>query len=138
MKLEQLYNKYLEVLKLEIEYFNHKPTELRHLIGRLGEIFCAIQTKGSLAQEVNQHGHDVIAKDGIRISVKTTAQNSGFISLNPKTLDRVDKIMVVLYENNSFKVIYFGIVKPLIEDTRVYDGKYEIDIAKIKRVASDS
>ena len=53
MKLEQLYTKYLEVLKLEIEYFNHKPTELRHLIGRLGEIFCAIQTKGSLAQEVN-------------------------------------------------------------------------------------
>lgn len=34
--------------------------------------------------------------------------------------------------------IYFGSVKPLIKNTRVYDGKYEIDIAKIKRVASDS
>lgn len=138
MKLEQLYDEYLDILKFEIDYFNHKPTELRHLIGRLGEIYCAIKTKGSLAQEVNQQGHDVIAKDGSKISVKTTVQNSGFITLDPKTLDRVDKIMIVMYENNSFKDIYFGLVQPLIENTRMYDNKYEIDISKIKKVANGS
>lgn len=135
MTLRDLYNKYLEILQFEIDYFNHKPTELRHLIGRLGEIYCAIKTKGTLAQEVNQQGHDVVAKDGSRISVKTTAQNSGFITLNSKTLDRVDKIMIILYENNSFVDIYFGLVQPLIEGTRMYENKYEIDISKIKRLA---
>ncbi|RXJ85295.1 hypothetical protein CRU87_10775, partial [Aliarcobacter trophiarum LMG 25534] len=49
MNLEQLYNKYLEILNFEIKYFNHKPTELRHLIGRLGEFYCAIKTNGTLA-----------------------------------------------------------------------------------------
>jgi hypothetical protein len=134
MNLQQLFNKYLEVLEFEIKYFDHKPTELRHLIGRIGEFYCAIKTNGMLASEINQHGHDVIEKDGSRISVKTTAQNSGFITLNPRTLDKVDKIMIILYQNNTFEDIYFGDYQPLIENTRIYDNKYEIDISKIKRI----
>ena len=48
-------------------------TELRHLCGRLGELYAAVITNGQMANEVNQKGYDVVGRDGERISVKTTA-----------------------------------------------------------------
>ena len=48
-KIKLLYNKYLELIKLEVEVFGVKPTELRHLVGRLAEFYCALQVEGSLA-----------------------------------------------------------------------------------------
>jgi len=35
------------------------PTELRHLIGRIGELYAALITNGQMATEVNQKGYDV-------------------------------------------------------------------------------
>ncbi|WP_058361165.1 DUF6998 domain-containing protein [Xanthomonas translucens] len=72
-RIQQLYDKYLELVRLETEEFGVKPTELRHLIGRLGEFYCALQASGTLAHFANQHGFDVVCGNGRRISVKTTA-----------------------------------------------------------------
>ena len=59
-----MYEKYMDIIKLEVEQFGCKPTEVRHLIGRLGEFFCALQVNGKLAHEANQHGFDVISESG--------------------------------------------------------------------------
>ena len=96
-QIKLLHEKYLELIKLEVETFGVKPTEVRHLIGRLGEFHCALQVGGSLAHEVNQHGFDVGAPSGRRISVKTTAQTTGFVAIRESTLSKVDDLMVLQY-----------------------------------------
>ena len=68
-KIEELYNSYLEIITWETETLGCKPTEVRHLIGRLGEFYCALSVDGILAHEVNQHGFDIITKGGRTISV---------------------------------------------------------------------
>ncbi len=50
------------------------PTELRHLSGRIGELYSALITNGQMVIEVNQKGYDVVSSTGERISVKTTAK----------------------------------------------------------------
>ena len=94
------------MLKLEVDEFGCKPTETRHLIGRLGEFKCALQTKGELARKANQHGFDVVSSTGKRISVKTTAQKTGFVSINKNTLSKVDELMVIQYDKGEFKILY--------------------------------
>jgi|JI8StandDraft_1071087.scaffolds.fasta_scaffold74676_4 hypothetical protein len=51
----ELLNKYLELLKLE-EAMGTPATELRALLGRLGEIYATVRTDGQLADIVNQKG----------------------------------------------------------------------------------
>ncbi len=41
-----------------------RPTELRHLCGRIGELYAALITNGQMATEVNQEGYDVVSGDG--------------------------------------------------------------------------
>lgn len=126
----KLYEQYNEILRLEMNILNCKPTELRHLIGRIGEFFCAIHTNGSLARETNQHGFDVIA-NGRKISVKTTAQTNSFITVNQNTFPQFDDFFVVQYVNDTFKIIYYGPKEDLLDISRSYDNKYEIDIHKL-------
>jgi len=73
------------------------PTELRHLCGRIGELYAALISNGQMANEVNQKGYDVVGSTGDRISVKTTAmmESSGHISFNVNTLDHVDRVIVL-------------------------------------------
>ena len=61
----------MELLELEVNVFGVKPTEVRHLIGRIGEFKCALITNGSLSHEVNQHGFDVVAESR-KIRLKTS------------------------------------------------------------------
>lgn len=75
----------MRILALEVKAFGCEPTETRHLIGRLSEIYCARHVGGKLARRVNQAGFDAIGADGRRISVKTTAQKRGFVSFNERT-----------------------------------------------------
>ena len=60
--------------------------ELRHLSGRIGELYAALITNGQMATSINQEGYDVVSSNGERVSVKTTtiAGSSGHISFNPK------------------------------------------------------
>ena len=48
-----LYEEYFDILKLEIKVFGYKPTETRHLFGRIGKFKFALSTKGTLAKKCN-------------------------------------------------------------------------------------
>lgn len=80
--------------------------ELRHLNGRIGELYVALITNGQLATEVNQKGYDVISQDGERISVKTTTMDSGtgHIPFNPKTLDQVDRVFILRINTEEMQI----------------------------------
>ncbi|XGW00951.1 MAG: hypothetical protein ACAF41_34705 (plasmid) [Leptolyngbya sp. BL-A-14] len=134
-QLDRLYEEYMEILTLEVSSFGCKPTETRHLIGRLGEFYCARVTRGQLARRVNQEGFDVITSSGRRVSVKTTAQRSGFVSLNVKTAERADDLMVLRYHDGDFEVIYHGEIAPAVQAARTWEGRFELDLTKARRLA---
>jgi len=125
-QIQNLYEEYMGILELEVNVFGLKPTEVRHLIGRIGEFKCALITNGSLTHEVNQHGFDVIAEDK-KVSVKTTAQKSGFVSINKNTLGKADDLMILQYDRNEFKVIYYGGIETAIEQARTSNELNFID-----------
>jgi hypothetical protein len=83
-----------------------EPTELRHLCGRIGELYAALITNGQMATNVNQQGYDVVSAQGERISVKTTAMmgSSGHVSFNPNTLSHVDRVMVLRVNKEEMQV----------------------------------
>jgi len=134
-QLVNLYSEYNKILRYEMNVLNCKPTELRHLIGRIGEFICAIKTNGSLARQPNQHGFDVVS-NGRRISVKTTAQQSGFITINQNTFDHFQDFFVVQYVNDDFNVIFYGPKEEVKRISRVCDNQYEVDITKLKTLNS--
>jgi len=82
------------------------PTELRHLIGRIGELYAALITNGQMATNVNQRGYDVVSGDGERVSVKTTAVmgNSGQIAFNPNTLQEVDRVIILRVNTEEMQI----------------------------------
>lgn len=82
------------------------PTELRHLSGRIGELYAALITNGQMATEVNQKGYDVVGANGERISVKTTAmmRSSGHVSFNSNTLSSVDRIIVLRINTEEMQI----------------------------------
>lgn len=135
-RIQELYDRYLELVRLEIEEFGVKPTEVRHLIGRLGEFHCALQVDGTLAHMANQHGFDVVCNKGRRISVKTTAQTSGFVAIGKSTINQVDDLMLIQYLHGQLSTVYYGPIAPAIEVCRFYDysGKHELDIAKARKL----
>ena len=136
-RINQLYIKYRELVELEVKEFGVKPTEVRHLLGRLGEFYCALKLDGTLAHEANQHGFDVIDKSNRKVSVKTTAQKTGFVPINISTVNKVDDIMIIQYIENELHIVYYGPIQQAIEAARYYpkNGKYELDISKAKKIA---
>jgi len=134
-QIPKLYEHYNNILRLELGLLQCKPTELRHLIGRIGEFFCAIETNGVLSRVPNQQGFDVLS-NGRKISVKTTAQTSGFISINKNTFHLVDDLFVVQYSNDSFNKIFYGMKEEIVDISRTYGSNYEIDISKLKNSSS--
>ena len=82
------------------------PTELRHLCGRIGELYAALITNGQMATEVNQKGYDVVSGDGEKISVKTTAMmgSGGHVNFNSNTLELVDRIIVLRVNTEEMQV----------------------------------
>lgn len=82
------------------------PTELRHLCGRIGELYAALVTNGQMAVEVNQKGYDVVSSAGERISVKTTATmgGGGHVAFNPNSLEFVDRVMILRINTEEMQV----------------------------------
>lgn len=82
------------------------PTELRHLCGRIGELYAALITNGQMATEVNQKGYDVVSGDGERISVKTTAMmgGGGHMTFNANSLELVDRVIVLRVNTEEMQV----------------------------------
>lgn len=83
-----------------------EPTELRHLCGRIGELYAALIANGQMAPEVNQRGYDVVSAAGERISVKTTAMmgTSGQVSFNASSLEFVDRVMVLRMNTEEMQI----------------------------------
>lgn len=83
-----------------------EPTELRHLCGRIGELYAAVIANGQLAPEVNQRGYDVVSSTGERISVKTTAMmgSSGHVSFNSNSLEFVDRVMILRVNTDEMQI----------------------------------
>ncbi len=133
-QIKHLYEEYIRVLRFELEILSCQPTELRHLIGRIGELYCAMITEGHLARETNQHGFDVVSQ-GRRISVKTTAQQSnGFIVFNKNTFEKFDDVFVVQYRDDDFHILYYGGKAPVERIARTYQNTYEVDLGKLMKL----
>lgn len=132
IQMTRLYEEYLRILRYELQVLQCQPTELRHLMGRVGELLCAITVKGQLARQPNQHGFDVI-REGKRISVKTTAQKTGFVVFNRNTFDQFDEVFIVQYRDDDFHIVYHGAKEPIRQLARVYGNTYEVDLEKVKK-----
>ena len=84
-----------------------QATELRHLVGRIGELYAALITNGQMALEVNQKGYDVVSANGERVSVKTTGTLSDanrMVSFNPETIKHVDRVMILRINSDEMQV----------------------------------
>jgi len=138
-QIQVLYDRYLDLIKMEVEQFGVKATEVRHLIGRLGEFYCALKVGGSLAPVANQPGFDVVCRSGRRISVKATAQKTGFVAISSKTLNKVDDVMVLQYVEGRFEHLYYGPVAQATQAARFYEptGNFELDISKARQLVSN-
>ena len=135
-RLLQLRNQYLSLVQLEVEEFGVKSTEVRHLIGRLGEFECALLVGGTLSHIANQHGFDVVAANGRKISVKATSQKSGFVAISKSTLHHADDLMVIQYRNAKLEVLYYGCINKAVEFARFYTptGSYELELSKARQL----
>ncbi|MER2192241.1 MAG: hypothetical protein ABS951_14870 [Solibacillus sp.] len=134
-QINQLYTQYNEIWRYEVHVLQNKPTELRHLMGRMGEFLCVLQTDGKLALHVNEPGYDVISANGRKISVKTTAQTNGFIAINRNTFHLFDDLFIVQYKNDMFQVVFFGDKEQIIDSCRIYENTYELDLSKLKKLS---
>lgn len=105
MQLIQSLSEALAWFEREINW-DVPATELRHLCGRIGELYVAMITNGQLATEVNQKGYDVVSALGERISVKTTAQtgNGGHVTFNARSLEFVDRVIVLRINTEEMQV----------------------------------
>lgn len=82
------------------------PTELRHLCGRIGELYAVLITNGQMATAVNQHGYDVVSAEGERLSVKTTAMigSGGHVTFNAHSLALVDRVIVLRVNTEEMQI----------------------------------
>lgn len=96
MQIIQSLGEAMNWLEREISWGTN-PSELRHLMGRIGELYVAMYTNGNMAANVNEKGYDVVTKDNERISVKTIIMSSGqrHVSFNRTTLDFVDRVVIL-------------------------------------------
>lgn len=111
-------------------------TELRHLCGRIGELFVAVITNGRMATEVNQKGYDVVSSANERISVKTTATvgSAGKVHFNARTLDVIDRV-IILRVNAQEREIETLLDAPIAEALKLMEpegsGKRAIPLSKL-------
>lgn len=140
MQIIQSLGEAMNWLEREISW-GADPKELRHLMGRIGELYVAMYANGNLAENVNEKGYDVVTKENERISVKTTARtnNNGFVSFNPNTLHFVDRVIILRFNEEEMELEIL-LDKP-IEEAKLLmstksDGKLFIAMSKIFKPAS--
>lgn len=140
MQLIQSLGEALAWLEREVNW-GVPPTELRHLCGRIGELYACVMTNGQMANQVNQKGYDVVASNGEKISVKTTAMKgaSGHISFNPKTLAEVDRVMILRVDTDEMQVetLFDGSVSDAMQLMRDSADKRIIPMHQIVHMLPD-
>lgn len=135
VQIQHLYRMYHEVLAFEVGTLGLPATETRHLIGRLGEFFCAIEVGGTLARNPNEPGFDVLGPTGRRISVKSTAQRDGFVSISKSTAGKADDLMVLQYQGGNLHKLFHGPMAFAVEGLREWKGAYELDLSVARKRA---
>lgn len=114
------------------------PTELRHLCGRIGELYAAVISNGQMANQVNQKGYDVVGSNGERISVKTTAMmdGAGHVSFNVNTLAQVDRV-IILRLNTSEMQVETLLDAPVVDAIALMaderSGKRDLALSKLRK-----
>lgn len=113
--------------------------ELRHLTGRIGELYAAMVTRGQMAMAVNQVGYDVVSVDGDHISVKTFT-SSTHVRFNRATIDHASRVMVlqiVIDENEpSIRELLDCSIEELMPLLRDTGRKLDLPVSRLIR--SDS
>ena len=110
--------------------------ELRHLCGRIGELYAALITNGQMAIAVNQHGYDVVSAQGERISVKTTTMpGGGHVSFNANSLSQVDRIIVLRINTDEMQVeiLLDEPVEALAQMTSEREGRLILPLSRLIR-----
>jgi hypothetical protein len=88
-----------EVAPVTVAMLQDLTKHPQELVGDIGELHCAQETGGTLAPKVNQHGWDVMAPDGARISVKmqtwlTPKSRQKRRKIKGSTITLVDRIII--------------------------------------------
>ncbi|MHC5373569.1 DUF6998 domain-containing protein [Enterococcus sp. LJL120] len=128
-----------ESLKENIEFLKKELKrgaplgELRHLTGRIGELYVANKYNGEMAIYTNQSGFDVKAPDGKRISVKTTSSTNGShqFFFNKNTLDEVDHVVILRISDTANITTLFDASVKDARKLMVERGKYAISQSKL-------
>jgi hypothetical protein len=114
-----------------------QPTQLPHLIGRIGELYAALITNGQMATHVNQRGYDVVSGIGEKVAVKTTAVmgHHSHISFNANTLDLADRVIILRINTEEMQIETLlnepmAVVKKIMSGPNV-NGKISIPLAKL-------
>lgn len=86
--------------------WNVDRASLKHLTGRIGELYAALITNGQMALASHERGYDVVGADGERISVKTTTMlgGAGHVSFNANTLTYVDRVIVLRINTEEMQI----------------------------------
>ncbi len=92
-----------------------EPGELRHLTGRIGELYAATITRGQMAPSVNQRGYDVVSARNERISVKTITTSS-HVMFRKSTLHEADRVIVLKIDIDEGEVSIEEIVDSMVDD----------------------
>lgn len=120
----------LEWMEKELSW-GSPVAELRHLTGRIGELYVAMITLGQLADSVNQRGYDVISSEGQKISVKTIT-SSNHVAFNRNTIIEVDRIIIVQINTEDMQIeILEDFNKDLLfEKLKERDQKFIFSVVK--------
>lgn len=106
------------------------PQELRAHTGVIGEAFVADYLNVKLSVVNNQRGFDLVDADGLRVSVKTIT-TSTVVGINEKTLDQVDRVIVVWIDTDEDEldvtVVYDKVIEEFLAECPVpYRGHFRL------------
>lgn len=113
------------------------PGELRHLTGRIGELYAAMITRGQMALDTNQRGYDVISAENERISVKTVT-TANHVSFGANTFELCDRVMVLRVnvdpeEGVSVEELLDCTTEELREQVTPYGDTYRLPTSSVRK-----
>lgn len=109
----------LKWYKKELEW-GVNSGELKHLTGRIGELYVAMITNGTMATNTNQRGYDVISSNNEQISVKTYTTSTQ-LKFNENTIQFVDRVIVLNLNDSdesglSIEIVYDQLISKFLND----------------------
>jgi hypothetical protein len=112
-----------------------EAAELRHLTGRIGELYAAMITRGQMALDVNQRGYDVVSAEGRHITVKTITSSS-HVSFRKSTLNAAHEVMVLRINTSDGEASIEELFRGTVDELRPLCRDAENDLQYIIRKPS--